>query len=180
MGNNLSSQSERSFRIPKQSIVIEPVWKEDQKSSVNQSPAPKADQVSRDQILPIIMWMFSGSNPLRNFLLKLIPSKSTKTLLRTSNPFSGTTWNKNPQKYSVISKEPPRVHYTVCLTVLSLVVWLLKRPMAAVPLTSFEQHGSPAPVRKERRQRSLVSSAPVAGEAALSHGRRDTGPSPLL
>lgn len=96
MGNNLSSQSERSFRIPKQSIVIEPEQKEEQKS-VNQIPAPKVDYVCRDRILPIIMWMFSGSKPLRNFLLKLIPSKSTKTLLRTSNPFSGTTWKKDPQ-----------------------------------------------------------------------------------
>jgi len=48
MGNNLSSQSERSFRIPKQSIVIEPEQKEEHKSSVNQIPAPKADRVSRD------------------------------------------------------------------------------------------------------------------------------------
>lgn len=120
MGNNLSSQSERSFRIPKQSIVIEPEQKEEQKSSVNQIPAPKADEVSRDQILPIIMWMFSGSKPLRNFLLRLIPSKSTKTLLRTSNPFSGTTWNTNPQTYPLILKEPPCVRSAVCLTQSSL------------------------------------------------------------
>lgn len=63
IGKSLSSQSERSFRIPKQSIVIE----------------------------PIITWTLSGSKPLRNFLRKLIPSKSTNTLLKTSNPFSGTT-----------------------------------------------------------------------------------------
>lgn len=48
MGNNLSSQSERSFRIPKQSIVIEPEQKVEQNSSVNQIPARKVHQVSRD------------------------------------------------------------------------------------------------------------------------------------
>lgn len=48
MGNNLSSQSERSFRIPRQSIVIEPKQREEQKSSMNKAPEPKMKQVFRN------------------------------------------------------------------------------------------------------------------------------------
>lgn len=43
---------------------------------------------------PIIMWMLSGSSPLKNFLLRLIPSKSTRTLRVTSKPESGTTFKE--------------------------------------------------------------------------------------
>lgn len=48
MGNNLSSQSERSFKIPKQSIVMEPKQKEEQKSPMNNMPAPEMEEVFRD------------------------------------------------------------------------------------------------------------------------------------
>lgn len=102
IGKSLSSQSERSFKIPKQSIVIEPnkgKKKPRRELFCNQGPQNtqminQSSPLTKTWVIPIIMWMFSGSKPLRNFLRKLIPSKSTNTLLKTSNPFSGTTLNE--------------------------------------------------------------------------------------
>lgn len=161
MGNNLSSQSERSFRIPKQSIVIEPEQKEEQKSSVNQIPAPEVGSSIRRLDLTNhhvdVLWF----QATKKFSSQTDPFKVHKNSPKNFKPILRNHLNKNPQNYSLILKEPPRVRYAVCLTrssVWSFGFWtatwyhLPNFPMPVVSLTSLQQHCGPALVSKERIQ----------------------------
>lgn len=116
-------------------------------------------------VLPIITWMFSGSKPFRNFRLKLIPSKSTKTLLKTSKPFSGTICKQthsrisHPGKKQVRDKKRGKWHRTYLPFDQVLVPW-------AVHLLILQEDTIFGP----RTHKMVVTGA--SGQAAADCGTR--------
>lgn len=121
MGNNLSSQSERSFRIPKQSIVIEPEQREEQfcepdSSTKGGSSIQRLDHTNHHVD---VLWF----QATKKFSSQTDPFKVHKNSPKNFKPILRNHLEKEKQNHLLIEGTTTHMVLHLSYLILSLVFW---------------------------------------------------------